>query len=339
MSNRLQFPEFVKMSDSRSPRSASSKMRAIVQRGYGPPETLQLRTVERPAVGDDQVMVRVRASSVNHGDWLALVGKPYSLRLVTGLLRPRHPIIGLDIAGEVEAVGRKVTRFRPGDAVYGEGSGAHAEFVAVSEDRLAAKPSRLSFEQAGAVPVAGVTALQGLRDKANVRPGDAVLINGASGGVGTFAVQIAKALGAEVTAVCRGSSADLVRSIGADHVVDYTEQDFTQTSRRYDVVFDLVGSAPMSACLRIIEPKGVYIASVGRLGWVLRAFVASVVPRSKVRVLAAQPNASSLAALAELIDAGTVTPVIDRVFPLSEVPEALRRQGQGHARGKSIIVL
>ncbi len=314
-------------------------MRAVVQSGYGLPDTLQLRTVDRPAVGDDQVLVRVRASSVNAGDWMMLVGKPYSVRLVTGLLRPRHPVIGLDIAGEVEAVGRNVTRFRPGDAVYGEGSGAHAEYVAVAEDRLAAKPSRLSFEQAGAVPVAGITALQGLRDKANVRAGDMVLINGASGGVGSFAVQIAKALGAEVTAVCHGSSVDLVRSIGADHVVDYTREDFTQTSRRYDVVFDLVGSASMSACRGITTPNGVYVSSVGRLGWVFRALLRSLVPRSNVRVLAAQPKGSDLAALAELIDAGQVTPVIDRRYTLSEVPQALRYQGEGHARGKSIITV
>ncbi len=314
-------------------------MRAVVRRGYGPPDILELQQRDEPVPTDDQVLVRVHGSSVNQGDWLVLVGKPFAVRLVGGLFRPKHEIIGLDVAGRVHAVGKNVTRFQPGDEVFGEVCRAHAEYVCATEDQLALKPSNLSFEQAAAVPVAGLTALQGMRDSAKVQPGHEVLINGASGGVGTFAVQIAKAFGAEVTGVCSTNNLELVRSIGADHVVDYTRDDFTQATARYDVIFDLVGSASLRACRRALAPGGVYVCSVGRMGWMLKSLLAGLLPGWNVAGLSAQPNAADLATLAELIEAGKVTPVIDRRYELSQVADAMRYQGRGHTRGKSIIAV
>jgi NADPH:quinone reductase-like Zn-dependent oxidoreductase len=270
-----------------------------------------------------------------------LTGKPYPARLVFGLFRPRQKIPGMDMAGQVESIGSNVHRFRPGDEVFGEIRGAYAEYVCVVEEKLARKPPGLSFEQAASVPVAAVSALQGLRDSARLQPGHRVLINGASGGVGTFAVQIARALGAEVTGVCHASGVELVRSLGAEHVVDYTREDFSRGSQRYDAILDLVGSASLPACRRLLTPQGVYVSLVGRTGWSLNALLASFWPwgQGRVTLLVTQPRPEDLEFLANLITSGQVKPVVARRFALSEVPEALRMQGLGHARGKSIIVL
>lgn len=314
-------------------------MRAIVQSVYGPPEALEFREIDVPTVRDDEVLVRVRASSVNPADWFVATGRPFAVRFMTGLFRPSHRVPGMDVAGVVESVGSKVTRFRVGDEVYGEAMGAYAEYVSVLESRLARKPTTLSFEQAASVPMAAVTALQGLRDKAKVRPGDSVLVNGGSGGVGTFAVQIGKALGAHVTAVCSARNADRVRSIGADHVIDYARQDFTATTERYDAIFDLVGSASIASCRACLTERGTYVSSVGSLEWNLRAFLLAMLPRSNVSVLTATPAAKELETLATMIDEGRVTPVIERRFELHEVPRALRLQGEGHAQGKTTIVV
>jgi NADPH:quinone reductase-like Zn-dependent oxidoreductase len=310
-------------------------MRAIVRDRYGPPEVLELREREEPRVGDQDVLIRVRASSVNPADWFFLTGTPWPLRLVSGLLRPREPVLGMDVSGEVIATGPRVTRFRPGDEVYGEISRAWAEQACAPEDRLAHKPAGLTFEQAAAAPMAGVTALQALRDKGRVQPGQKVLVNGASGGVGTFAVQIARAMGAEVTGVCSAANAALVRSLGATHTVDYAREDFTRG--RYDVIFDLVGSAPLQACLGALTPAGIYVSSVGRLGWIAQALLASL--RGRVAVLVTQATPGNLRALGELMESGAVRPVLDRQYALAEAPEALRRQGQGHARGKTTLTV
>ncbi len=312
-------------------------MRAIVQQHYGLPDVLELREVARPSPRGDEVLVRVRACSVNRGDWIFMTGRPYPVRLFSGLLRPKQPVLGMDLAGVVEAVGPEVRHFAPGDEVYGETNGAYAEFACVAEHRIARKPDNLSFEQAAAVPVAAVPALLGLRDKAAVQPGQHVLVNGASGGVGTFAVQIAKAMGARVTGVCSTRNVAMVRAIGADDVVDYTREDFTHTAQRYDVVFDLVGSASIGSCRRLLTPNGIYLSSVGRTGWALKAALWSLLPKSRVAVLAADPNAKALDALTEFIEAGTVTPVLDRSYALHQVREAMRYQGEGHTRGKTTI--
>ena len=327
--------------DDRAPEQGTGQltMRAVTRDRYGLPDVLRLREVARPSAGDREVLVRVHASSVNFADWIMMTGMPYAARLVFGVLRPRHRVLGMDLAGRVVAVGPGVTRFAPGDEVFGEFTETYAEYVRVPERCLARKPSNLSFEEAAAVPVAAMPALQGLRDKAKIRPGHRVLVNGASGGVGSFAVQIARAFGAEVTAVCSTANRDWVRSIGADHVVDYTREDFTRTSRRYDAIFDAVGSAPITACTRILSRTGVYVSSVGRMGWSLKALFASLLPGSRVVVLAAHSTAQDLTALAELIEAGAVKPVIDRRYTLAEVPSALRRQGEGHTRGKSVVTV
>ena len=315
------------------------KMSAAIRDVYGPPEAAMLQETERPTPQDDEALIRARGSSINFGDWVLMTGKPRAARLMFGVLRPRQKILGMDVAGCVEAVGKNVTRFRPGDEVFGETLGAYAEYVCAREEQLALKPSNLTFEQAATIPVAGTTALQGLRDKANVGIGDKVLINGASGGVGTYAVQIAKHLGAEVTGVCSTRNLDLVKSIGADHVVDYTQSDFTRTSERYDAIFDLVGSASLRACRRILSPKGVYIASVGSIGWTLKSFFASLLPGWRIKVLAAQTTAEDLSTLKGFIEAGVVTPVIDQQYTLGEVSRALRYQAEGHTRGKSTLTI
>jgi NADPH:quinone reductase-like Zn-dependent oxidoreductase len=314
-------------------------MKAMVQDRYGLPDVLALQDIARPVPGEREVLLRVRATSLNPADWIFLTGQPYPVRAIAGWLRPRQRVIGLDVAGEVEAVGAAVTRFRPGDAVFGEIRGACAEYVCAGEDRLARMPTTLSFEQAAAVPVAAMPALQGLRDHARIRAGDRVLINGASGGVGTFAVQIARALGAEVTAVCSTRNVDLVRSLGAHRVIDYTREDFTRTPERHHAILDLVGSAPIAACLRVLRPGGVYVSSVGRTGWSLQAFLRSLLPGSRVVPLVARSTPDDLAALAALIEAGQVTPVIDRRYTLPEVPDALRRVGAGHLRGKLVVAV
>jgi NADPH:quinone reductase-like Zn-dependent oxidoreductase len=316
-------------------------MKAIVQSRYGPPEeVLELQEVEKPVVGDDEVLVKVHASSVNIADWIFLTGRPYPVRLMSGLLRPKCRIPGLDVAGRVEAVGKSVTRFKPDDEVYGESKGgAYAEYVSVSEELLAPKPANLTFEQAAAVPLAGGTAVRGLRDCGRIKPGHQVLVNGASGAVGTFAVQVAKAFGAEVTGVCSPGSAEMVRSIGANRVSDYTREDFTQTGERYDLILDFVGSRPLKACRRILTPDGVYVSSAGRLTWVLKAFLVSLVRKRQVVLLPPNQKREDLLTLTEFIEAGQVTPVVDRVYDLAEVPLALKHQGEGHARGKKVITV
>jgi NADPH:quinone reductase-like Zn-dependent oxidoreductase len=322
-------------------------MKAIVYHKYGSPDVLELQEIDKPVVNDDDVLVRVHAASVNTADWVLMTGTPYIGRIAFGLLKPKRKIPGSDVAGRVEAVGRNVTQFQPGDEVFGESEGTFAEYVSVSEDTLALKPANLTFEQAAAVPLSANTALQGLRDQGKVQPGQKVLINGASGAVGTFAVQIAKFLGAEVTGVCSTRNVDMARSIGADHVVDYTQEDFTQNGQRYDVMFDLVGNHSLSACRRVLESTGTYISSAGQLKrrWLgpamrlLRMLLLSRFVSQKMVTFIATPTKADLVVLKEALEAGKVTPVIDRRYVLSEVPEALRYQGEGHARGKIVITV
>jgi NADPH:quinone reductase-like Zn-dependent oxidoreductase len=320
-------------------------MRAITQDRYGSPAVLKLREVGRPVVKDDEVLVRVRAAAVNIGDWHLLRGVPYVVRTVSGLRRPRREIPGLDIAGEVETVGGSVTRFRPGDGVFGwSRRGAFAEYACAAQDSLLPKPGNLTFEQSAAVGDSALTALAAVRDQGKVQPGQRVLVNGASGGVGTFAVQIAKSSGADVTGVCSTSNVELVRSIGADRVIDYTTEDFTQSGTRYDVMLDLVGNRSLSDCRRALTPRGTYVLvgvrDMGRwlgLSRQLKALLLSPFVRHRMRVFVVRHNKEDLAALKELVEAAKVTPVIDSRYELSEVPEALRHQGEGHVRGKIVI--
>jgi len=314
-------------------------MKAIVYERYGSPDVLELRDVEKPSVTDDGVLVRVRAASTNPYDWHFMRGKPYFARLMFGLFKPKAHGLGADLAGEVEAVGKDVTRFRPGDAVFGEAAGAFAEYTCVPEGTLALKPANLSFEQAAAVPMGGVTALQGLRDRGKIRAGQKVLVLGASGGVGTFAVQIAKSFGAEVTGVCSTRNVERVRKIGADHVVDYTREDFTRSGARYDLLLDTIGNRSLRECRRVLSPKAVYVHVGGRMARVLALpIVAPFVSQSLVQLIAKR-NKDDLEILKGLIEAGKITPVIDRTYPLSEVPTAIRYLEGGHARGKVVITV
>ena len=322
-------------------------MKAIVQDRFGSPEVLELREIDRPLVGDDDVLVRVQAASVNPADWYAMAGTPWVARLQMGLGRPKRNRVGLDLAGVVEAVGGNVGRFKPGDEVFGASTGTVAEYVAVPEDALVLKPANLSFEQAAAVPVAALTALQGLRDKGRLQPGQQVLINGASGGVGTFAVQIAKSFGAEVTGVCSTRNLDLVASLGADRVIDYTQDDFTRTDRRYDLLLDVAGSRPWSACRRVLTPQATLVMVgapkgsrlLGPLGHILEVRLASLGASQKVGFFISKLRNQDLLVLQELLEAGTVTPVVERSYALSETADALRYLGTGHARGKLVIVV
>jgi NADPH:quinone reductase-like Zn-dependent oxidoreductase len=316
-------------------------MKAIVQNDYGSPDVFELKEIDRPVVRDDEVLVRVHAAALHAGDYFTMRGEPYLVRLSAGWPQPKNYVPGLDMAGQVEAVGKNVTRFQPGDEVFGEGKGACAEYAGAEEDKLAPKPANLTFEQAAAVPVSALAALLGLRDAGQVRPGQQVLINGASGGVGTFAVQIAKALGAEVTGVCSTRNVELVRSIGADHVIDYTREDFTQGRRRYDLILDNVANRSFSDSRRALTPAGRLIPNSGHagLGYILKAFVRSVFVRQQGRPFISMPNREDLLALKELIEVGKITPVIDRTYPLSETAEAFRYLDQGHARGKVVITL
>ena len=321
-------------------------MKAIVQDSYGSPDVLELRDVDKPLVKDDEVLVRVRAAAVNIGDWHLLRGVPYVMRLGTGLRRPRREIPGLDIAGRVEAIGSNVTQFRAGDEVFGWCKGAFADFACASEGNLLPKPANLTVEQAAAVGDSAFTALAAVRDQGKVQPGQRVLINGASGGVGTFAVQIAKSFGAHVTGVCSTRNVDLVRSIGGDDVIDYTRVDFTQRGERYDVMLDLVGNRSLADCRRALTPHGTYVlVGVSNLGrWFglarqIKTLSLSPFVRQRMRVFIASHNRDDHAALKDLVEAGDVTPVIDRRYTLSEVPDALRYQGEGHAQGKIIITV
>lgn len=322
-------------------------MRAIVHDRYGSPAVLRLQEVDKPVVGDDDVLVRVHAASVNPADWHFLTGTPYVMRIGTGLSRPKDSALGLDLAGRVEAAGGNVTRFRPGDEVFGAHNGAFAEYARVPEDAIAPKPANLSFEEAAAVPVAGITALQGLRDKGNLQSGQRVLIIGASGGVGTFAVQIAKAFGADVTGVCSTRNVERVRSLGADRVIDYSKEDFTRDGQRYDLVFQLAGKSSPSECRRVLTSKGTLVLCSGDRGgnWFgpligIAGGLASAAFASQRTVMwIAKVTGKDLADLTQLIEAGKVTPVIDRRYALAEASEALGYQGEGHTQGKTVIAL
>ena len=329
-------------------------MKAIVYRNYGSPEVLKYEEVEKPKAGDDQVLIKVRAASINLADYARLKGVPFLIRLVypharaDGILRPRDTRLGRDVAGEVEAVGRNITQFKPGDAVFGCCSGAFAEYACASESVLVFKPDNITFEQAAAVPVAALTALQGLRDKGQIQPGQKVLINGASGGVGTFAVQIAKAFGAEVTAVCSTRNLDTARSIGADHVIDYTHEDFTRTGQRYDLILTVNGYYPLVAYRRALTPKGTYIMAGGSKARVAQAVLEVTLLGSMISKEGKQKmgfmgitkiNQHDLLFVKELLGVGKIVPAIDRRYPLNETVAAFRYFEEGHARGKVVITL
>ena len=319
-------------------------MQAIVQDSYGSTEVLHTRDIAVPEIGANEVLVRVHAASIHVGDWILMTGSPFVMRLATGLRKPKNPVPGTDIAGTVEAVGEAVTHLRPGDDVFGWCEGAFAEFARASEDHLIKKPANLTFEQAAAIGVSASTALQLLRDTGEVQPGQKVLINGASGGVGTFAVQIAKALGAEVTGVTSTSNVELVRSIGADHVIDYTREDFTEAGPRYDLILDNVGNHSMAQTRRALVPTGTLISNGGghedgKLGRTIRAMFASMVVRQQATPTVKTQNRDDLVALKDLVEAGKVTPVIDRTYPLIEAPEAIGHVAAGHARGTVVMTV
>ena len=323
-------------------------MKAIVYRKYGPPEVLKLEEMESPSPGEKEVLIRVRAASVNPLDWHFMRGVPGFLRLITGLGKPKSPLIGRDLASVVEAVGKNVRHFKPGDAVYGTGRGAFAEFACALESMLALMPEGVTFEQAASVPIAGLTALQALRDKARAQPGHKVLINGAAGGVGTFAVQMGKWIGAEITAVCSARNADLVRAIGADHVIDYTREDFTRGRRGFDAILECVGNHPFSSCRHVLKPGGVYVGIGGGgpdrttgalLASMMKNMGVSWFDSRKMAGMLAKANTADLNLISELIVAGKVKPVIDLEYKLAEVPAAIRYLEAGHARGKVVVVI
>lgn len=320
-------------------------MKAMVYTQYGPPDVLQLKEVEKPTPQANEVLIKIHAASVNAADWHVLKADPFIARFDAGLFKPKFPILGADIAGVVESIGTGVTQFKPGDAVYGDlsgcGWGGFAEYVAVPENVLALKPTNISFTEAASVPMAALTALQGLRDRGQIRAGQKVLINGASGGVGTFAVQIAKSFGAEVTAVCSTSKLDMVRSIGADHVIDYTKEDFTRNGQQYDLILAANGYHSLFAYKRALAPNGIYVMTGGTLSQIFQAMLlGSLVSKfgnKKLYGLLARPDPTDLAYMKDLIEAGKVIPVIDRCYPLAETAEAIRYVDAGHARGKVVI--
>jgi NADPH:quinone reductase-like Zn-dependent oxidoreductase len=320
-------------------------MKAIVYHQYGSPDVLKLEEVAKPTPGDDEVLIKVHAVSVNRSDWEGLTGKPLYAR-IGGLLKPRHQILGSDVAGRVEAAGRSIRQFQPGDAVFGEMlgySGGFAEYVCAREKRLVLKPASMTFEEAAAIPQAAVIALQGIRDKGQVQPGQKVLINGAGGGAGTFAVQLAKLFGAEVTGVDNTGKMDFMRSLGADHVIDYTREDFTKTGKQYDLILDVIAHRSVFACKRALRPNGSYFAVGGSVAIFFQILLLGPWIRrttgKKIRILAVQPNRKDLVFVTELCEAGKVVPFIDRRYPLSEVPEALKYLGEGRAKGKVVITV
>lgn len=318
-------------------------MKAIVYTRYGPPDVLQFKDVPVPAPADGEVLIKVHATSVNPLDWHFMRGEPWLIRLMLGLRKPKDPRMGVDVAGQVEAVGRNVTQFKPGDEVLGVGRGAWAEYVCASEDQLALKPAGLSFEQAASIPVAAVTALQGLRDQGRIQPGHKVLIDGASGGVGTFAIQIAKSFGAEVTAVCSASKADTAHAIGADHVIDYTRKDFTTGAQRYDLILGVNAYHSVIAYWRTLRKDGVYVKAGGKatlpamLLDPLLYLILSALGRRKMRGYIAKIDKPDLMLLKGLLEDGKVVPVIDRSYQISNMAEAVRYLEEGHARGKVVI--
>jgi NADPH:quinone reductase-like Zn-dependent oxidoreductase len=325
----------------------ATTMKAMIYTQYGSPDVIQFKEVEKPTPKDDEVLIKVHAASVNAGDWHYLRGAPWLFRLASGLLKPKNIFLGADVAGRVEAVGQNVTQFQPGDEVFGDlsasGRGAFAEYVCASETALVLKPANISFEEAAAVPVAAVAALQGLQSRMQIQPGQRVLINGASGGVGSFAVQIAKAFGAEVTAVCSTRNVGRMRSIGADHVIDYTQEDFTQNGQQYDLILAANGYHPLSAYQRALSPDGTYVMSGGAMAQLFEAMLlgplVSMTGKKKMGNLMAKPDKEDLVFMKELLQAGKVKPVIDRYYPLSEVAEAIRYLESGHAQGKVIITV
>jgi NADPH:quinone reductase-like Zn-dependent oxidoreductase len=324
-------------------------VKAIVRDNYGPSDVLELEDLSKPEPSDGEVLVRVHATSVNPADWHILRGDPYVSRLQLGLREPKDRVLGCDVAGRVETVGKNVTILRPADEVFGSpfmhGFGAFAEHLRISEDLLAPKPANLSFEQAASVPLAGSTALQGLRDHGRIESGHKVLIIGASGGVGTFAVQIAKSFDAEVTGVCSTRNVEMVRSLGADHVIDYTREDFTQGGQRYDLIFQLAGTLSPSECRVVLTPKGILVLSsgesdgrwIGPVGRIIKALVLSPFVSQKMVSFTVKPNKADLDFLKQLIEDGKLAPVIDRTYPLAEVPGAIRYLEEGRARGKVVI--
>ena len=330
--------------------SVAPKMKAIVYYEFGSPDVLQLEEIEKPVPNDNQVLVKVQAVSVNPFDWHFMEGAPYIARLLAfGPLKPKSPRLGVDFSGTVEAVGKNITQFKPGDEVFGGKVGAYAEYVVIAEKFLVMKPANITFEQAGSVQIAGLTALQGLRDKGKIQPGQKVLINGASGGVGTFAVQIAKSLGANVTGVCSGRNVELVRSLGADQVVDYTKEDFTKSGQRYDVIIDNVGNRSLSEYRRVLNPIGKYVLIggggvndnrwTGPIGVVIKTLLLKPFISQEMKMMLADVNKEDLNFLANLMQSGKVTPVIDKTYPFSEIREAIRYVETGRARGKVAVTL
>jgi NADPH:quinone reductase-like Zn-dependent oxidoreductase len=319
-------------------------MKAVIQDTYGSTEVLAFRDIDKPEIGANEVLLRVRAAGLNPADWAIMSGFPYVARPVYGLRKPKNAVRGTDVAGTVEAVGSGVTRFQPGDEVFGSADGSYADFASASEDTLAKKPADLTFEQAATVPMAGLVALEALR---NVKAGQKVLINGASGGIGTFAVQIAKSLGAHVTGVCSTGNVDMVRSIGADQVIDYTKEDFTQGEQRYDLILDNVSNHSLSDLRRALTPTGPLVPNGGRFdkrwlasgGRVISAHLIFRFVSQSLRTFVISTKHEDLVVLKDLIEAGKVTPVIDRTYPLSETAQALGHVGQGHARGKTAITV
>ncbi len=323
-------------------------MQAIVYKKYGPPDVLHLEDVKKPDLNEGQVLVKVHAASINASDWHLLTADPFPMRLIgTGLFRPKNTILGIDIAGCVEAVGRNVSQFRPGEAVFGDifglGNGSFAEYVCVPESTLALKPSNVCFEEAAAVPAAALTALQALRDQGHIQPGQKVLINGASGGVGTFAVQIARAFGAEVTAVCSTRNLELARSLGADHVIDYTKEDFTQNGRQYDLILAVNGYHPLSAYRRALTPQGIYVFVGGLPAQTFQSlFLGPLMSKSAGRKMTSalkKANQKDLLFIRDLLEDGKIRPVIDECYPLCQTAEAFRYFEKGHARGKVVITI
>jgi NADPH:quinone reductase-like Zn-dependent oxidoreductase len=326
---------------------ATETMQAILRPRYGSAHVLELGEVGKPELVDDGVLVRVRAASVNQVDWYGMTGMPWFSRVELGLRKPKSPLLGTDFAGTVEAVGKDVTDFQPGDDVFGGRSGAFAEYVCARKG-VARKPANVSFEEAAAVPVAALTALQALRDKGHIEQGQKVLVNGASGGVGTFAVQIAKALGAEITAVCSTKNVDRMRSLGADRVIDYTREDFTRSGGRYDLLLDVAGSKSWSQCKRVLAPRAIVVLVGGRkgsnrmlgpLGHAIRMWLGSLGSRRKAVFFVAKFNRDDMNVLAELLESGKVAPVVERSYPLSETPDAIRHVGEGHPQGKIVIAV
>ena len=323
-------------------------MKSIVRDTYGSPDVLELRDIDKPEIADDEVLLHVHAAGVGRDVWHVMTGLPYPIRLAGyGLRAPKNPVIGSDVAGVVETVGKNVTRFQPGDEVFGIGKGSYAEYARALEDKLAHKPANLTFEQAAVVAISGLTALQGLRDHGRVEPGQEVLIIGASGGVGTYAVQLAKAFGAHATGVCSTTKVEMVRSIGADHVIDYTREDFAEGEQRYDLILDIGGNSTLARLRRTLTPEGTLVIVGGEGGgrWLggtdrqLRAMMLSPFVGQKLGTFISKENHEDLIVLNELIESGKLTPVIDRTYPLAEVPEAIRYLQEGHAQGKVVITV